>query len=313
MSALELSNSQLEVVKRTIAKDCNGEEFDLFVEVAKKTGLDPFRKQIIPVIFSKNNAAKRSMTIIYSRDGLRCIAARCGNYRPKSKPSEFVCDESLKSTTNPAGIVSVMVMLNIQDDQKNWHPVIGEAYWSEYAPVEREWKWGDQKGQKVYSGGEMLSDMWTKMPRNMIEKCAESQALRAGWPEEFAGIYGEEEMAKAIVDDLSASDRAEQGRVERLEKTLSFKGSIPVNFGKGIEFIPAGEYYDAWMRKIAEFKDQPQVILTLVEQNRIALLQYWQVEKDAALSLKEIFTKIEDTENQRNRANVLEATESIRA
>lgn len=288
-----ITKSQLEVIQRTIAKDCNRQEFDLFIEVAKQTGLDPFRKQILPIIFSKNNPDKRNMTIIYSRDGLRCIASRCKNYRPKSKPAEFVCDENLVSETNPAGIVSVIVTLHVQDEQHQWHPVIGEAYWDEYAPIEREWNWGDKKGEKVYTGKNTLSDMWRKMPRNMIEKCAESQALRAGWPEQFAGMFGEEEMAKAVADDLSASDLAEQGRIERIEKSLQFKGSIPVNFGEGIQFIQAGEYYDAWMKKIREFHDNPQIILTLRDQNKQALTQYWQVEKDAALSLKEEFEKIE--------------------
>ncbi|MCP4987737.1 MAG: phage recombination protein Bet [Colwellia sp.] len=298
-----LTNSQLEVVKRTVAKDCNNQEFDLFIEVAKQTGLDPFRKQILPIIFSKNNLSKRSMTIIYSRDGLRCIASRCKNYRPKSKPAEFVYDESLRSEINPSGIVSVVVTLHMQDEQHEWHPVIGEAYWDEFAPIEEEWHWGDKKGEKVFTGKKTISDMWKKMPRNMIEKCAESQALRAGWPEQFAGIFGEEEMAKAIVEDLSASDLAEQGRVERMEKSLQFKGSIPVNFGDGIQFIKAGEYYDSWMKKIEEHKDNPQIILTLRDQNKQALIQYWQVEKDAALSLKEEFLKIEDQQN--NEPNIL--------
>lgn len=289
-----MSNSQLEVIQRTVAKDCNKQEFDLFIEVARQTGLDPFRKQILPIVFSKNNEAKRSMTIMYSRDGLRCIAARCSNYRPKSKPATFVYDETLKSGTNPAGIVSVSIELHIQDNEKQWHPVLGEAYWDEYAPIEKEWHWGDQKGQKVYTGKETISDMWLKMPRNMIEKCAESQALRAGWPEQFSGVFGEEELQQAIVADISASDQAEHGRQERIQKSLGFKGSIPVNFGDGIQFIKAGEYFDAWMEKMREHKDSPQIIITLKEQNKQALTQFWGVEKDAALELSKRFEEIEN-------------------
>lgn len=293
MGELALNARQLEVVKRTVAKDTNTDEFNLFVEIARQTGLDPFRRQIIPVIFSKNNAAKRSMTIIYSRDGLRCIASRNKNYRPKSKPAKYVYDEKLMSKTNPIGIVSVSVELYWLDPSGKWFPISGEAYWDEYAPVEKEWNWGDQKGQKVYTGEETLSSMWLKMPRNMIEKCAESQALRAGWPEQFSNLYGEEEMAKAIADDLDASELVEQGRIERLEKSLQFANSIGFNFSGNIVYLKSGEIYDHWMNLIHEHKDNPNIILTMKDQNRQPLIHFWQMSPNDALGLKAEFEKLE--------------------
>lgn len=296
MSELTLSTTQLDVVKRTIAKDCNSNEFDLFISAANRYRLDPFRRQITPVIFSKDDPKKRSMTIIMSRDGYRCIASRCGDYRPASDPAQFTYNNDLVSQTNPKGIVSVVVKLWKQDKKtREWFPVVGEADWDEFAPLKKEWAWNEQRGKNLPTGKEILDDsgQWAKMPKLMIAKCAESQALRAGWPEEFSGIYGEEEMAKAIQDDLTASQMAEIGRQERVESVLKFKGSVPVNFGEGIHFIEAGKYYDAWMAKINEHKDNPHLIMTLKDQNRECLLQFWNVEKDAALELKKEFEKIE--------------------
>jgi phage recombination protein Bet len=290
MNAITTMEREMDVLKRTLAKDCNATEFDLYMLAAKKYGLDPFRRQIIPMVFNKHKADKRQMTLILTRDGYRCVAARCGNYRPKSEPATFYTDPSLKGPTNPAGLVSVTVKLHVQDNQGQWHPVAGEAYWDEFAPLETHPATGNRKVI-----GEKLTDMWAKMPRVMLEKCAESQALRAGWPEQFNGVYGEEEMAKAIADDRSASEIAEAGRLERTQAALQHNNSIPLTFGGGIEFVPVGQYFDRWAAYMHEHKDQPALVVTMREQNREGLKQYWAHEKDAALELK---TRLEAFEHQ---------------
>ena len=106
---------QVALIKNTVAKDCNAEEFNLFVEVARGKGLDPFLGQIIPMVFSKNDAKKRKMTIIITRDGQRVIAQRCGDYRAASKTPTYETDASLKSDTNPLGLISATVFLWKQD------------------------------------------------------------------------------------------------------------------------------------------------------------------------------------------------------
>lgn len=294
MSALTMSSSQLEVVKRTVAKDLTNTEFDLFIEMAKQTTLDPFRKQIVPVIFNKDKPDKRTMTIIYSRDGLRCIASRCGNYRPKSKPSIFQYDDELKSPTNPLGVVSVTITLHWQDKGGKWHDVIGEAYWDEYAPVTKEWGYNEERGKRLPTGNETLEPMWLKMPRNMIEKCAESQALRAGWPEQFAGLYGEEEMAKSINEDRSASELAEVGRIQRIEKSTQYQNSVAFNIEGTMEYVRIGEVHDFWMKLIRDkYPNNPEEVLAMVRNNKQPLIHYWQMDADAALGLKKEFEKLE--------------------
>src|SRR5690606_30532392 len=128
-------------VQQTVAKDCNQDEFNLFMEAARSYGLDPFRKQIIPLVFSKNarDQSKRRMSIVLSRDGLRVIAQRCGNYRPASEPAQIEYDEALKGPTNPKGIVMARVFLWQRDPSGEWFKVVGEAYWDEFAPIADEW------------------------------------------------------------------------------------------------------------------------------------------------------------------------------
>ena len=69
LTRYDMTPKQVSLVKHTIAKDCNDDEFNLFCEVARAKGLDPFTGQIIPMVFNKGNAEKRKMTIIISRDG----------------------------------------------------------------------------------------------------------------------------------------------------------------------------------------------------------------------------------------------------
>lgn len=294
---MELTPSQLGLVKRTIAKDCNKEEFDLFMAAAKSYGLDPFRKQILPLIFSKDNPKKRRMSIVVSRDGLRLIAQRCGNYRPASEKAEIVYDENLISPANPKGIVSAMVRLHQRDQSGNWFPVIGEAYWDEFAPLKTQVKWVDtgevwpdsgkpkMKAETV-KGSQVLDDtgQWAKMPVVMITKCAEAQALRAGWPDQFGSIYAEEEMHQASATDVTASEAvdAEDERL-RMER-ISGERTILTMMNNVMERLQIGEFYDRCVEHIGKL--EPDEAYAWSVQNREPLKEFWAHEPNDALELK---------------------------
>ena len=130
---------QLDLLRKTVASDCSREEFDLFVETAEHYGLDPFRRQIMPLIIGKHQPAIRRMIIIVGIDGQRLIAQRCGNYRPASEPAEIIRSRKLKGPTNPLGIDLARIRLFQQDNRGEWFPVVGEARWEEFAPIRDEW------------------------------------------------------------------------------------------------------------------------------------------------------------------------------
>src|SRR5574343_23506 len=138
---------QLDTIRRTVAKDTNDTEFDLFIEYARVKGLDPFSRQVIAIVFNKGDEAKRQMTIITTQDGLRVMASRCGDYRPEETEPEFEYDPSLKGPTNPLGIVKCSVKLWKQDAKSAaWYPVNGTAYWDEYVPLKTNpdaFRWED--------------------------------------------------------------------------------------------------------------------------------------------------------------------------
>lgn len=288
ITTFDLTSKQIALVKQTIAKDCNDEEFNLYMEVAKAKRLDPFLKQIIPMVFSKNNAEKRNMTIIISRDGQRVIAQRCGDYRPASKPPTYEFDPSLKGPLNPHGIVSATVYLWKQDPKSSeWYEVAGQSFWDEFAPIKDEWAKNDN-GKSFKTGKQTLDDSgnWARMPRLMIAKCAEMQALRAGWPEQFTGLYDEAELDRAKVLDLTASEVVEKEREDHRMRVIGADNSITVTWGDNwaLENVPVGKFADEVMRFINE--SAPETIAKWQDANREPLKRFWALQPGDALALK---------------------------
>ena len=94
------TSSQVALIKKTCAKDTTDEEFDMFLEICKRQGLDPFRRQIYALVFNKDNADKRQVTFITGVDGYRAIAKRSGNYRPDDQEYEIVRIENILAIIN---------------------------------------------------------------------------------------------------------------------------------------------------------------------------------------------------------------------
>lgn len=291
ITSFDMSGRQLALVKDTIAKDCNAEEFSLFCEAARSYGLDPFRKQILPMVFNKNakDQTKRRLSIIVARDGLRVIAQRCKNYRPASEKAEWEIDDALKGTLNPKGLVSCTVYLWQQDAQGTWFKVKGEAEWDEFAPIAEEWAEGED-GKRRPTGKKTLdtSGNWAKMPKVMLEKCAEAQALRAGWPEQFGGLYAEEEMDRAKVLDLTASEIVAAEHEERRMKAIGAADSITVTWGDGwaLENVPLGQFADRAAEYVRD--TEPELLRKWRDANRIGLQEFWARSPADALELKKL-------------------------
>lgn len=268
------TDSQIRLIKNTIAKDTNEDEFNLFFEAARSYGLDPFRKQILPMVFNKDKPDKRQMAIIVSRDGYRVMAQRCKNYRPAEEPATIeYSKEAVHPVTNPKGIVKATVYLRQQDNQGNWFKVAGEAYWDEFAAI------------KGYNDNQYLDGNWKKMPVVMITKCAESQALRAGWPDQFGGVYSEEEMHKAEAD-MTASEAIERHNAEHRAKLLGGK-SIAFVFDETpgtIEYVPVGQVHDRCEQFIRE--NDAETVWRWDVRNKDAMRQFWAESAGDALNIK---------------------------
>ena len=282
---------QLDLIRRTVAADCDPTEFDLFLEVARRTGLDVFRKQIYAVVYNKKDPEKRKMSIITGIDGYRAIAARNHDYRPDEDPPTFEYDESLKGSTNPAGLVSATVRCWKLAPNGEWHKVAGIAFWDEFVPLTEQWAFDKEMGKRQPTGVYELSkgSNWGKMPRQMLSKTAEALALRRGWPEDLSGLYTEDEMAALYASDKSATEAIEEfERDKRLELTNT-KNSILAQWApdQPLEAVPIGQFADPAARFAAKCTCLPH-LGGWEETNRVALNEFWAKAKADALGLKKI-------------------------
>lgn len=286
MGLPDFTASQLTTIKNTVAADTNDLEFDLFMNAARSYGLDPFRKQISAIVFNKKNADKRRMAIIVGRDGLRAIAARNGDYRPATERPQVEYDEALKGPSNPKGIVSVSVQLWKQDKRGDWFPVYGEAYWDEFAPVKEIWL-PDENGRRAPSGTFEVDHTWAKMPIVMLTKCAEGQALRAGWPDQFGGLYAEEEVQQHTMQDVTPSEAVSQEAAHRRQNMLGNKALMMVFDDTGtLQRVPLGEVAD----RCAEFirSNEPEAVYLWSIRNTESLREFWAESPNDALEIKKL-------------------------
>lgn len=171
-----------ELLKNTIARNLSDDEFELFCLVCKRTGLDPFMKQVYPVKRRdyKNNVDV--MTIQTSIDGFRSIAERTASYAP-GKESSYNYDSNGR-------LLSATSYIKKMTSDGEWHEVAATAFYEEYC-------------QRAKSGEP--SQFWNKMPHLMLAKCAEALALRKAFPSVFSKIYTEEEMQQASAGDPSST------------------------------------------------------------------------------------------------------------
>ncbi len=161
---------ELQTLKDTVCKGLTDPEFKVFLYAVKRTGLDPFMRQIYAVK-RRNKNGSWSMTIQTGIDGYRLTADRTGLYAGSDDPILDDDDHPSKA------IVTVYKMV-----QGVRCAFTASARWNEYYPSQNAF-------------------MWDKMPCLMIGKVAEALALRKAFPAELSGIYTAEEMDQAVDED----------------------------------------------------------------------------------------------------------------
>lgn len=177
LATINLDSEKVALLSRTIAKGCSPDELALFTAICKRTGLDPFARQIHAVKRWDGTLGREVMQPQVSIDGARLVAQRSGEYQGQDGPwwcgdDGVWTDVWLKNVAPKAAKVQVF--------RRGFSmPISAVASFNEYA-------------QRKKDGS--LTAMWAKMPALMIAKCAEALALRKAFPAELSGVYVDDEL-----------------------------------------------------------------------------------------------------------------------
>jgi len=283
-AVVKFEPKQVALIRNTVAKDANEDEFNLFIEMCKARGLNPLTRQVFCFIFNKDNPKRpRQMTIVVSRDGQRSIAERTGAYRPDDRAPRFEYGEK-DPATNPLGLVSAEVTV-YKHAHGEWFPVPEIAYYDEYAPIKEIWENNKPTGKFQL---DPKKDGWRKMARIMLAKCAEMAALRKAFPDDFGGLYGEGELDRGEVLDLTPSEMAEQSSREDRMAKIGGPNMLVIDWmdGGNLASVPASEFFGKAMDFVKGCNDQPSTVSAFKDRNAASLRQFWGIKPDEALELK---------------------------
>lgn len=186
----------------------NDAQFGLLMEVAIRSGLDPFRRQLYGLLI------KGRFVIVTGIDGFRGVAARNGH----------VGTDDAKHTYDEADTAQRFPKTSTVTVRRLRNGTVGEytatARWKEYA----RYKDGKPDGN------------WASMPHTMLDKCAEALALRKAFTETLGGLYER--------DELNSAGRAEQVRPTSAKELLAAPSEITVEDDAIEAEIETGEDYD---------------------------------------------------------------------
>ena len=154
----------------TLFPDAKDDDLTLLGEIAERTGLDPFARQL--TLIKRDGRYVPIVTV----DGLRVLAERTGRYAGQLGP--FWCGQDgvwveVWLQSGPPAAAKVGVLRS--DFQQ---PLWAVARWESYVPR------GDLKPFSP----------WERMPDLMLAKCAEALALRRAFPQQVSGLYIAEEL-----------------------------------------------------------------------------------------------------------------------
>lgn len=177
---------RLEVVKRQLCPSgVTDEELALFIEVCKRSGLDPFQKEIFCVPRRVNTGTKDNPRWVQKHEaqpaeaGMLARADRFPDFRGIKAAAVYSGDEILITEDtvthrfNPAKRQGQLVGAWAQAFRE------GRVYPVEYVTLE------------AYR---QATSQWNSKPDTMLVKCARAAALRRAYPNSFAGLYLKEEM-----------------------------------------------------------------------------------------------------------------------
>jgi phage recombination protein Bet len=152
--------SEIELIRRMVARDANDDEFKVFLYVAYTSGLDPLKKQIW---FWKQSGETIIMSSIHGKLSKAMESGMFDGYdtMPVLEDGKLVAYDAIGWRKDMS------------------HPIKVRAYLGEYIKYKKDGT---------------VTEMWESKPYMMLEKCALSLLLSRMFPDKLGGIYSAEEI-----------------------------------------------------------------------------------------------------------------------
>ena len=192
--------AQVAVLRHIGVEGASPEDLEIFFHECRRTGLDPFAKQIHmigrPSRIRRPDGVEawgKKYTIQTGIDGFRLIGHREADRRGEHievPGHEWLNNDGRwipawsKGWGMPIAARAVIV--------RNGHPFVAVAMFDEYAQTKKD---------------NSLTSMWAQRPAGQLAKCAEALAWRMAYPHGLAGIRSDEEMGQAD-DPVPVASRA---------------------------------------------------------------------------------------------------------
>lgn len=226
---------EIQLLKDTYAKGATDVEFKMLVAVGNQVGASPLRREIYLMPFWDTDARKMAKTPVVGIDWYRKQAGKSPHYagQDEAEYGEMVTSNGVK---HPEWCVVPVYSNKFKNPDGSLRPIRVKVYWEEVAKT-------DKQGNAVAS--------WKSMPRVMLAKCSEAQAIRRAFPEEVGGVYVEEEIyapqgsvpvAEAQVihsnaddlkdDEFNSPDKITKEYISQIRNLLNRKGKSEENMLK---------------------------------------------------------------------------------
>lgn len=175
------TDMQVQALRHLGVENAGQGDLAVFFHVVKRTGLDPFARQIYMI--GRKSKGEYKQTIQTGIDGYRLIGRRAADRARVSisvgQPEWAREDGQWMPLWSREWGMPLAARVTIHRDGE---PFTAVAMFDEYK-------------QTKFDGG--LTAMWQQRPAGQIAKCAEALAWRLAFPQDLAGIYVEEEMGQA--------------------------------------------------------------------------------------------------------------------
>lgn len=177
------TDAQVAALRQIGVQEASPADLAVFLHQAKRTGLDPFSRQLYMIGRWDSRSKTMKQTIQTSIDGFRVVAARRAADMgvPLSISAALLADPAtgMWREVLPSGVAPLAAKVTVR---------LGEGVFEAVARL-------DEYQQTTRDGKPM--GMWGRMPSTMLGKCAEALALRKACPMDLSNLYTAEEMAQA--------------------------------------------------------------------------------------------------------------------